>query len=74
MKGRRSHSPDGVYYRELFRRVAGYVDRIVNGTNPGDLPIQQPERLTLVINLKTARALGMEIPPKILALADEVIE
>jgi ABC-type uncharacterized transport system substrate-binding protein len=64
----------GAYYRELFRRAAGYVDRILNGAKPSELPVQQPERLELVINLKTAKALGLQIPDKVLALADEVIE
>jgi putative ABC transport system substrate-binding protein len=64
----------GAYYFELFRRAAGYVDRIVNGAKPGNLPVQQPERLQLVINLKTATALGLEVPPMLLARADEVIE
>jgi putative tryptophan/tyrosine transport system substrate-binding protein len=64
----------GAYYRELFRRSAAYVDRILNGAPPSELPVQQPERLHLVINLKTARALGLTVPDKLLALTDEVIE
>jgi putative ABC transport system substrate-binding protein len=64
----------GANYPAIFRRAADYVDRILRGTKPGDLPVEQPTKFDLVIDLKTAKALGLTIPPNLLVLADEVIE
>jgi putative ABC transport system substrate-binding protein len=64
----------GANIPHLFARAAELVDKILRGTKPGDIPVEQPTKFELIINLKTAKALGLQIPEKLLATADEVIE
>jgi putative ABC transport system substrate-binding protein len=64
----------GVDFVAQYRRIAALVDQILRGARPGDLPIERPQRLAVAINLRTARALGISVPPSLLLRADEVIE
>ena len=66
-----SYGPD---FRDLSRRTAVFVDKILKGAKPSDIPVEQPTQIELVINLKTAKALGLTIPPSLLQRADEVIQ
>jgi putative ABC transport system substrate-binding protein len=66
-----SYGPDQA---DLWRRAASYIDRILRGAKPGDLPVQFPTKFKMVVNLKTAKALGLDVPPSLLAAADDVID
>jgi putative ABC transport system substrate-binding protein len=74
MPDRRFALPNGPDVVDTFRRAASYVDRILRGEKPGDLPVQFPTKFEMVVNRKTAKALGLAIPPSIVLRADEVIE
>jgi ABC-type uncharacterized transport system substrate-binding protein len=64
----------GVSYPDLYRRAAAYIDKIFKGARPGELPVEQPTKFELVINLKTAKALGLAVPDRLIFTADQVIE
>ena len=66
-----SYGPD---FPDLFRRTADLVDKVLHGTKPADIPVEQPTKFDFVINLTTAKALGLTVPPNLLSIADEVIE
>ncbi len=66
-----SYGPD---FSDLWKRSADYVDKVLRGANPADIPVEQPTKFSLTVNLSTAKMLGLEVPPSLLARADEVIE